>query len=67
MPIVSSLATRGRVPGNPFLMIVPTFNRLVSNQALVKAVRTVFAKVGLHSIMLGGLIVILAEKSKPAN
>jgi len=67
MPIVSSLATRRRVPGNPFLMIVPTFNRLVSNQALVKAVRTVFAKVGLHSIMLGGLIVILAEKSKPAN
>jgi demethylmenaquinone methyltransferase/2-methoxy-6-polyprenyl-1,4-benzoquinol methylase len=67
MPIVSSLATKRRVPGNPFLMIVPTFNRLVSNQVLVKAVRNVFAQVGLRSIMLGGLIVILAEKSQPAN
>jgi demethylmenaquinone methyltransferase/2-methoxy-6-polyprenyl-1,4-benzoquinol methylase len=63
MPIVSSLATRRRVQGNPFLMIVPTFNRLVSNQTLVKAVRNVFNQAELRSIMLGGLIVIQAEKS----
>jgi len=64
MPIVSSLATRRMVQKNPFLMIVPTFNRLVSNQGLVKAVRNVFDQVGLRSIMLGGLIVIQAEKSQ---
>jgi len=66
MPIVSSLATRRRVRGNPFLMIVPTFNRLVSNQQLVKAVRSVFHRTELRSIMLGGLIVIQAEKSEPS-
>jgi demethylmenaquinone methyltransferase/2-methoxy-6-polyprenyl-1,4-benzoquinol methylase len=66
MPVVSSLATRRRVRGNPFLMIVPTFNRLVSNQTLVKAVRKVFHQAQLRSIMLGGLIVIEAEKSEPS-
>ena len=65
MPIISSVATRRRVQGNPFLMIVPTFNRLVSNQTLVKAVRNVFHQAELRSIMLGGLIVIEAEKSEP--
>jgi len=66
MPIVSSLATRKRIRGNPFLMIVPTFNRLVSNQVLVKAVRNVFQRAELRSIMRGGLIVIQAEKSAPS-
>jgi len=66
MPIVSSLATRRRVQGNPFVMIVPTFNRLVSNQVLVKGVRNVFHRTELQSIMLGGLIVIKAEKSEPS-
>ncbi len=65
MPIVSSLAIRRRVHGNPFFMIVPTFNRLVSNQTLIKAFQNVLNQAELRSIMLGGLIVIQAEKSDP--
>jgi demethylmenaquinone methyltransferase / 2-methoxy-6-polyprenyl-1,4-benzoquinol methylase len=65
MPILSSLATRRRVHGNPFLMIVPTFNRLVSNQTLLQSVQNIFHQAELRPIMLGGLIVIQAEKSEP--
>ncbi|HZD12867.1 MAG TPA: class I SAM-dependent methyltransferase, partial [Candidatus Binatus sp.] len=42
MPLLSCLATRRRVKGNPFRMIVPTFNRLVSNEALLRMVGRVF-------------------------
>jgi len=65
MPILSSLATRRRVRGNPFLMIVPTFNRLVSNQTLLQSVQNIFHQAELRPIMLGGLIIIQAEKSGP--
>ena len=66
MPVISSLATRRRVKGNPFLMIVPTFDRLVQNENLVSLVERVFGPASLHRMMSGGLIVLLAERKRIA-
>ncbi len=63
MPIISSILSWRRVKGNPFRMIVPTYDRLVSNNVLEESTRRVFGNSKLQSIMFGGLIVLTAERT----
>ncbi len=63
MPVLSSILAWRRVEGNPFRMIIPTYDRLVSNNVLEESAGRVFGSVELRSIMLGGLIVLMAEQT----
>ncbi len=65
MPILARLLIRNRIRGNPFRMIVPTFNRLVTNQRLKRQVGQIFGPTILREYMLGGLVLI--EADRPAD
>lgn len=63
MPLVAHLLIRGRIPGNPFRMIVPTFQNLVTNASLRAMVETEFGSAKLREYVFGGLVVIEARKA----
>ena len=65
MPILARLLIRNRIQGNPFRMIVPTFDRLVTNQSLSILVRLIFGPTRLREYALGGLVLIEAERASP--
>ncbi len=65
MPILARLLIRNRIRGNPFRMIVPTFNRLATNQSLKRQVGQIFGSAVLREQMLGGLVLI--EADRPAD
>ncbi len=62
MPRMARLLILRRVKGNPFWMIVPTFDRLSSNRTLVDLANTRFGPAKLKEYMLGGLILLSAER-----
>lgn len=63
MPLVARLLIRGRIPGNPFRTIIPTFQRLVTNDSLRILVQREFGPSQLREYMLGGLVIIQARKA----
>lgn len=62
MPLLARLLIRGRIPGNPFRMIIPTFERLIANEGLEVLVQSEFGPSKIHEYLLGGLIVLKAQK-----
>jgi ubiquinone/menaquinone biosynthesis C-methylase UbiE len=62
MPLIAKTAVRGRIKGNPWRMIVPTFESLPTNQRLVSMLRNKFDLVELSEFLSGGVIVIIARK-----
>lgn len=62
MPLVARLLIRGRTPSNPFRMIIPTFQTLVTNGGLRALVQREFGPSKLRKYVLGGLVVIEARK-----
>lgn len=62
MPLVALLLARGRLPGSPFRMIIPTFHWLVTNDHLRVLIEREFGPSKLHEFMLGGLVVLEALK-----
>ena len=62
MPLLARLLIRGRIPGNPFRMIIPTFERLVTNESLNVLVQREFGPSRLREHLLGGLVVLEARK-----
>lgn len=62
MPMLARLLIRNRLVGNPFRMIVPTFNQLVTNHALEITVAQKFGSAKLFESMFGGLIIVLAVR-----
>jgi len=67
MPVLTRLLVRNRLVGNPFRMIVPTFDRLVTNQTLVATVQEKFASAKLAESLLGGLILIEGVGTAPLD
>jgi ubiquinone/menaquinone biosynthesis C-methylase UbiE len=63
MPIIAKFFISGRTRGNPFRMIIPTFRRLESNHALTRLAKKNFGSARLHEFLLGGLVVIEAERT----
>ncbi len=63
MPLVAKIAILGKMKGNPWRMIVPTFESLPTNRELLTAVKQNFAKVELKEFLMGGVIVIIGRKS----
>ncbi len=64
MPRLAMLLIRRRIRGNPFQMIVPTFDRLLTNRKLSALVGTQFGPSRLKEFMLGGLVIIDSERAE---
>ncbi len=62
MPRVATVLIRRRINGNPFKMIVPTFDRLLSNSKLVSLAKARFGTTDCFEFMFGGLVVVRAER-----
>jgi demethylmenaquinone methyltransferase / 2-methoxy-6-polyprenyl-1,4-benzoquinol methylase len=65
MPIVARFFIRGRIRGNPFRMIVPTFRQLAKNRGVTELARQTFGSARLTEFLLGGLVIIEAERPDP--
>ncbi len=63
MPRLARLLVRGRIRGNPFQMIVPTFERLSTNKRLESLVAREFGPSRLKEFMFGGLVIVEAERA----
>lgn len=63
MPFVAKIAIRGRISGNPWRMIVPTYVSLPTTKVIVSMVKAKFPNVELKEFLLGGAIVIIGRKS----
>ena len=62
MPLLARILIGGRIWGNPFQMIGPTFRRLATNHRLCELASRVFGRSKLQEFFLGGMIIIEAER-----
>lgn len=67
MPAIAKWLIRGRIRGNPFRMIVPTFHRLLPNLQLSALVANIVGTSLLDKFLLGGLIIIEGRPQRPRN
>ena len=63
MLLIAKVAVRGRIRGNPWRMIVPTYISLPTTKVILSMVKEKFVKVELKEFLLGGAIVIIGRKS----
>ena len=63
MPPIAKAAIIGRIKGNPWRMIVPTYKPLPTNKALQSQMRRSFHRTEFKEFLLGGIIVIIGRKS----
>ena len=62
MPLIAKAAARGRIEGNPWRMIVPTYESLPTNKRLLSKLRNTFDSVEHTEFLSGGVIVIIARR-----
>src|SRR2546429_478094 len=62
MPVLARFSIRGRTPGNPFRMIIPTWKRLRTNKQVSDLIEQSFGPCALKSFLLGGLVVFEADR-----
>ncbi len=62
MPVIAHLLIRNRISGNPFKMIIPTFQGLRTNSALQTLIAREVGPSELQQYMLGGLVTIRVQK-----
>lgn len=67
MPVLARFWVRGRAPGNPFKMIIPTWKGLYSNRRVVDLIEQFFGPCVLKSFFLGGLVVFEADRFSVPN
>jgi ubiquinone/menaquinone biosynthesis C-methylase UbiE len=62
MPVLAHFSIRGRTPGNPFKMIIPTWRKLKTNRRLSDLIEASFGPCALKSFFFGGLVVFEADR-----
>jgi len=62
MPVLARFWIRGRTPGNPFKMIIPTWKKLQTNKRVSDLIEQSFGPCVLKSFFLGGLVVFEADR-----
>lgn len=62
MPVLARFSIRGRRPGNPFKMIIPTWKRLQTNNRVSDLIEQSFGPCALKSFFFGGLVVFEADR-----
>jgi demethylmenaquinone methyltransferase / 2-methoxy-6-polyprenyl-1,4-benzoquinol methylase len=65
MPLIAKAAIVGKIKGNPWRMIVPTYKPLPTNRSLRSQMGNRFHNVELKEFLMGGIIVIIGRKSSP--
>lgn len=63
MPLVARFSKSSRIRGNPWRMIVPTYQLLSTNRDLMQSLKKRFDDVRILEFSMGGLIVVLARVS----
>jgi demethylmenaquinone methyltransferase/2-methoxy-6-polyprenyl-1,4-benzoquinol methylase len=63
MPIIAKATILGRIRGNPWRMIGPTYKSLPTNHALLLQMKSKFQSVELKEFLMGGAIVMIGRKS----
>ncbi|MGA8905374.1 MAG: class I SAM-dependent methyltransferase [Candidatus Bathyarchaeia archaeon] len=63
MPLVARFSKSSRIRGNPWRMIVPTYQLLSTNRELMQSLKKRFDDVRISEFSMGGLIVVLARVS----
>ena len=63
MPVIARVLIRGRISGNPFRMIGPTFRRLATNHKLAQLATEVFGQSKLQEFLFGAMIIIETERA----
>jgi len=61
MPLIAKVAIIGKMKGNPWRMIVPTYKSLPTNNSLLSQMRTHFGEVEFKEFLMGGIIVIIGR------
>ena len=67
MPALARFWVRGRAPGNPFKMIIPTWKRLYSNKRVEDLIEQFFGPCVLKNFLFGGLVVFEADRFSVPN
>ena len=62
MPLIAKVVILGRIMGNPWRMIGPTYKTLPTTNALLVQVRAKFQNMELKEFLMGGVIVIIGRK-----
>ena len=62
MPVLARVLIRGRTPGNPFKMIIPTWKKLSTNRRLSDLIEQSFGPCVMKSFFLGGLVFFEADR-----
>jgi ubiquinone/menaquinone biosynthesis C-methylase UbiE len=62
MPVLARFWIRGRTPGNPFRMIILTWERLRTNKQVSDLIEQSFGPCALKGFLLGGLVVFEADR-----
>jgi len=60
MPIIAKGAIIGKMRGNPWRMIVPTYKSLPTNNSLLSQMRKYFGRVEITEFLMGGIIVVVS-------
>jgi len=61
MPLIAKAAIYGKIQGNPWRMIVPTYKPLPTNGSLLSQMRNLFPTVEFKEFLMGGIIVVIGR------
>jgi ubiquinone/menaquinone biosynthesis C-methylase UbiE len=62
MPVIAKIVIRGKIKGNPWRMIGPTYVLLPNNREMLNLFRTTFKSVESREFLMGGVIVMIGRK-----
>ena len=62
MPLIAKAAIFGKMKGNPWRMIVPTYKPLPTNNSLLSQIQNLFLTVEFREFLMGGIIVIVGRR-----
>jgi demethylmenaquinone methyltransferase/2-methoxy-6-polyprenyl-1,4-benzoquinol methylase len=63
MPIIAKVAILGKISGNPWRMIVPTYRTLPTTPTLLSMMKERFQQIQIKEFLMGGVIVIVGRRS----
>ena len=63
MPLIAKVMILGKIKGNPWRMIGPTYKTLPTTSALLVQLKLKFQNIELKELLMGGVIVIIGQKS----
>jgi len=64
MPLIAKFVILGKIKGNPWRMIVPTYRTLPTTPTILSMMKEKFQQVQLKEFIMGGVVVIVSRKSK---